>query len=176
MATLTIHGNQNTTTSDEGEITAFLAALGVNFERWPVQGIAPGLMEKEVWDDADKNGLLTAYDAMREKLRGQGYVASDVVALHAGVPGLAGICAKYAREHHHTDDEVRFVAAGEGVFGFAPEGVAPFDLLVHAGDFINVPKGVWHWFNLTGQKRIVAIRFFQDPAGWVAHYHDGSHS
>jgi 1,2-dihydroxy-3-keto-5-methylthiopentene dioxygenase len=41
---------------------------------------------------------------------------------------------------------------------------------VQAGDLICVPKGTWHWFDLCGDRRIKAIRLFQDVSGWTPHY------
>jgi 1,2-dihydroxy-3-keto-5-methylthiopentene dioxygenase len=33
-----------------------------------------------------------------------------------------------------------------------------------------VPRGTWHWFNLCADRRIRAIRLFQDMAGWTPLY------
>jgi 1,2-dihydroxy-3-keto-5-methylthiopentene dioxygenase len=33
-----------------------------------------------------------------------------------------------------------------------------------------VPKGTHHWFDLCSDRRIRAIRLFQDQAGWTPHY------
>ena len=41
---------------------------------------------------------------------------------------------------------------------------------VEAGDLIRVPRGTWHWFNLCADRRIRAIRLFQDMAGWTPLY------
>ena len=43
-------------------------------------------------------------------------------------------------------------------------------LEVEAGDLARVPAGTWHWFDLCQDKRIRAIRLFQDPTGWTPHY------
>ena len=49
---------------------------------------------------------------------------------------------------------------------------------VGAGDLIRVPRGTWHWFDLCAERRIRAIRLFQDPAGWLRikerHHIDGA--
>jgi 1,2-dihydroxy-3-keto-5-methylthiopentene dioxygenase len=41
---------------------------------------------------------------------------------------------------------------------------------VEPGDMIRVPDGTRHWFTLREDRRIRAIRLFQDPAGWTPHY------
>ena len=33
-----------------------------------------------------------------------------------------------------------------------------------------MPRGTKHWFDLCAERRIRAIRLFQDPAGWTPHY------
>ena len=43
-------------------------------------------------------------------------------------------------------------------------------LEVEAGDLIRVPRGTLHWFDLCGDRRIRAIRLFQDSTGWTPHY------
>jgi 1,2-dihydroxy-3-keto-5-methylthiopentene dioxygenase len=35
-----------------------------------------------------------------------------------------------------------------------------------------VPRGTWHWFDLCADRRIRAIRLFQDAAGWTPRYTD----
>ena len=45
---------------------------------------------------------------------------------------------------------------------------------VEAGDLIRVPRGTLHWFDLSSDRRIRAIRLFQDMSGWTPHYtHSG---
>jgi 1,2-dihydroxy-3-keto-5-methylthiopentene dioxygenase len=51
-----------------------------------------------------------------------------------------------------------------------PRGGTVFALEVEAGDLIRVPKGTHHWFDLCGERRIRAVRLFQDPSGWTPHY------
>src|SRR5213082_2220419 len=41
---------------------------------------------------------------------------------------------------------------------------------VEAGDLMRVPRGTRHWFDLCGDRRIRAIRLFQDKSGWTPHY------
>jgi 1,2-dihydroxy-3-keto-5-methylthiopentene dioxygenase len=41
---------------------------------------------------------------------------------------------------------------------------------VHPGDMLRVPQGTTHWFTLCADRRIRAIRWFQDTTGWAPHY------
>jgi 1,2-dihydroxy-3-keto-5-methylthiopentene dioxygenase len=47
-----------------------------------------------------------------------------------------------------------------------------FAIEVEAGDLISVPRGTLHWFDLCADRRIRAIRLFQDVSGWTPHYTD----
>jgi enolase-phosphatase E1 len=41
---------------------------------------------------------------------------------------------------------------------------------VGPGDLLSVPRGTQHWFDLCSDRRIRAVRLFQDPGGWTPHY------
>ena len=87
-------------------------------------------------------------------------------------PGLEGMLAKFRREHWHDEDEVRFIIEGRGIFHIHPREGAVLAIEVEAGDLIRVPRGTWHWFDLCADRRIRAIRLFQDPSGWTPRYTD----
>ena len=108
---------------------------------------------------------------MREELKRRGgYVTADVIDVSPETPNLEVMLAKFNREHWHDEDEVRFIIHGRGLVHIRPR-VEPLSVIeVEAGDLIRVPRGTWHWFDLCGDRRIRAIRLFQDPAGWTPHY------
>jgi 1,2-dihydroxy-3-keto-5-methylthiopentene dioxygenase len=62
------------------------------------------------------------------------------------------------------------VIDGRGVFHVRPPNGPVFAIEVGAGDLIRVPRGTRHWFDLCAERRIRAIRLFQDVAGWTPHY------
>jgi 1,2-dihydroxy-3-keto-5-methylthiopentene dioxygenase len=100
----------------------------------------------------------------------RGYIEEDVIELHPGTPNLDAICAKFVDEHHHDDDEVRFVLEGEGIFDIRSNEDAWMRVKVEQGDLIIVPKNRHHRFLLTDSKRIRCVRLFKDTSGWVPHY------
>ncbi len=102
--------------------------------------------------------------------RARGYVEQDVVELRSDTPGLDAICAKFADEHLHTDDEVRYVLEGEGVFDIRSLGDRWIRVTVETGDLLVVPAGLHHRFFLTERKHIRCMRLFKDCGGWVPHY------
>jgi len=99
-----------------------------------------------------------------------GYVQEDVIALSPETPNLDAICAKFVDEHHHDEDEVRFVLEGEGIFDIRSNGDDWMRVVVEPGDLIVVPKDRHHRFLLTDRREIRCVRLFKDQSGWVPHY------
>ena len=123
--------------------------------------------------DASAEEILAAYAPEIEKLKVRGgYVTADVIDVKPGTPGLEAMLAKFNREHWHDEDEVRFIIQGRGLFHIHPPEGPVLAIEVEAGDLIRVPRGTWHWFDLCPDRRIRAIRLFQDSAGWTPHYTD----
>lgn len=164
MAVLTIC-DQNRTLTDEQEVRDYLAKLAIDYERWPTtERVAP---------DASPENVLEAYANEIEKLKATGgYVTADVIDVGPDTPGLEEMLARFDREHWHDEDEVRFIIAGRGLFHIHASTGDVLAIEVEAGDLIRVPRGTLHWFNLCDDRRIRAIRLFQDSAGWTPHYTD----
>ena len=149
---------------DEPEaVVAFLAAEGIEHERWvpahPLDGAASA------------DAVLAAYAPEIERLKARGgYVTADVIDVGPETPNLEAMLAKFRSEHWHDEDEVRFILEGHGIFFIHPPERDVFAIEVGPGDLIRVPRGTWHWFDLCEDRRIRAIRLFQDPAGWTPRY------
>ncbi len=162
MATLKIP-EEGRTITDAGEIAGWLRGAGIDYERWAV--------ERPVSDEASAEDVLQAYAAEIERLKASGgYVTADVIDVTSRTPNLDAMLAKFSREHWHDEDEVRFIVRGRGVFHIHPRQGPVFALEVEPGDLVRVPRGTWHWFDLCAERRIRAIRLFQDTAGWTPHY------
>lgn len=119
----------------------------------------------------DPAGYQPTLDELRER---RGYIEQDEVALRPDMPNLDAICAKFAPEHLHDDDEVRFVLDGAGIFDIRSTDNRWMRVTVTEGDLIVVPAKRYHRFFLTDSKHIQCVRLFKDTAGWVAHYRDGA--
>jgi 1,2-dihydroxy-3-keto-5-methylthiopentene dioxygenase len=111
-----------------------------------------------------------------EVKRARGYVDEDVIELTPATPNLDAICAKFVDEHHHDEDEVRFVLSGEGIFDIRSLDDRWMRVKVEQGDLIVVPAGRHHRFLLTDQKQIRCVRLFKDKSGWVPHYREAQAS
>lgn len=155
--------DENRTIDDVRAIAAYLAERGVDYERWTGgPDVAAGATSDEV---------LAAYAEKINELKAKGgYTTADVVDVTPDTPGLDGMLAKFNSEHWHDDDEVRFIVEGRGLFHIHPPQGPVFVIEVEGGDLIRVPKGARHWFDLCAERRIRAIRLFQDPSGWTPHY------
>ena len=164
MAKVTI-ADENKTVQTEAEITALLASHGIDYERWnPAHPVA---------DNAPAEEILNAYAREIDELKQRGgYVTADVIDVNPNTSGLEEMLAKFNREHWHDEDEVRFTIAGHGLFHIHTTAGPVLAIEVEAGDLIRVPRGTHHWFNLCADRRIRAIRLFQDKAGWTPRYTD----
>jgi 1,2-dihydroxy-3-keto-5-methylthiopentene dioxygenase len=162
MAVLRIP-DEKKTLRDEGEIRDYLAGVGIDYERWEMTDRANA--------DASADEVLSAYAPEIEKLKAQGgYVTADVIDVKPDTAGLDAMLAKFSIEHTHDEDEVRFIVEGRGLFHIHPASSPVVALEVEAGDLIRVPRGTLHWFDLCGERRIRAIRLFQDSTGWTPKY------
>jgi len=144
-------------------IKSYLASINIDYGTWKTEHPLP--------ENPGNDDILAAYRDEIEILKKEGgYVTADVIAVDENTPGLEEMLAKFDKEHWHDEDEVRFIIDGSGVFHLRPTEGPVVALEVEAGDFIRVPRGTLHWFNLCKDKTIKAIRLFQDPSGWTPHY------
>jgi 1,2-dihydroxy-3-keto-5-methylthiopentene dioxygenase len=156
---------QQQTISDMAAMSSFLAPYGITYEQWP--------SERSVPAGASAESVLQIYADKIDELKARGgYTSADVIDVTAATPGLDTMLAKFSREHTHDEDEVRFIVEGRGLFHIHPPTGSVFAIEVEAGDLISVPRGTLHWFDLCADRRIRAIRLFQDKTGWTPHYTD----
>jgi 1,2-dihydroxy-3-keto-5-methylthiopentene dioxygenase len=147
----------------EPEIHTFLIPMGIDYERWSLDRLP---------SDSSADAVLAAYadeiEAMKQR---GGYVTADVIDVNPATPNLETMLARFDKEHTHDEDEVRFILAGRGIF-FLNFGGRVVSVEVGRGDMLRVPRGTTHWFTLCEDRRIRAIRWFQQTSGWTPHYTD----
>jgi 1,2-dihydroxy-3-keto-5-methylthiopentene dioxygenase len=144
-------------------VSRFLATYGITYERWESHRRVPA--------DATADDVLAAYRDKVDELKARGgYTTADVIDVTPATPNLDTMLAKFSCEHWHDEDEVRFIVEGRGLFHVHPSDGPVFAIEVEAGDLISVPRGTHHWFDLCADRRIRAIRLFQDMSGWTPHY------
>jgi 1,2-dihydroxy-3-keto-5-methylthiopentene dioxygenase len=169
MAVLTYRESKKKIT-DQKQVGEALKRIGIGFETWGVERLPEHLRSRNL-NDQEKAEVLKAFTPEIERLKKQGgYVTADVISLYPNTPNLDALLAKFDKKHLHTEDEVRFVVQGRGVFTVFPEKGEALDIELHPGDFISVPKDYHHLFTLCDDRKITCIRLFCDASGWVAHY------
>jgi len=147
---------------DGGAIAAELAKIGVTFERWQAsRPVAAGATPEEV---------MAAYRDDIDRIRAErGFTTVDVVSIAPDHPKREEMRRTFLDEHFHKEDEVRFFVAGSGLFTLHV-GDRVYEIECVKDDLIAVPDGTTHWFDMGPEPEFVAIRFFQQPDGWVGHF------
>lgn len=145
----------------EAEVRSTLRAVGIDYERWDLSGLAA---------NTSAEAALAAFAPQIEEMKQRGgYTTADVIDVNPETPGLDAMLARFDKEHTHSEDEVRFILAGRGIF-FLHLGGKVYSVEVGPGDMLRVPRGTKHWFTLCEDRRIRAVRWFQDTTGWTPHY------
>lgn len=147
--------------TDFDAITRKLKEVGIGYERWQT--------EQPLSENATPEEVAEAYKASIDRIMKQGYKTFDVVSLNPQSPNTAEARKKFLDEHTHGEDEVRFFVDGSGMFYIHAVGKV-FMMLCTKGDFINLPAGTTHWFDMGPKPFFKAIRVFNNPEGWVAKF------
>ena len=147
---------------EQRAIADILREAGVRFEQWQAQQpLSAGAKPEQV---------MAAYEPQITQLKQEeGYQTVDVISLNATHPDKDTLRQKFLSEHRHSEDEVRFFVEGEGLFSLHVDNKV-YEVLCQKGDLISVPANTTHWFDMGPNPNFIAIRFFNNPEGWVAHY------
>ncbi|WP_028551705.1 acireductone dioxygenase [Paenibacillus sp. UNC451MF] len=157
--------------SGEENVRAFLDKQEVLYEHWNPTKLPAHLQNKFVFTDEDKAEILSTFDPeIKDLASRRGYLTWDIIALSDATPNLDELLKKFEQVHTHTEDEVRAITAGKGIFIIkGTEDVGYFDVELEAGDVISVPEHKPHFFTLMDNRQIVAVRLFIETEGWIAH-------
>jgi len=163
--------NTNERITGEENVRSFLANQEVLYEHWNSSKLPAELQNKFVLSDDEKAQILASFDEdIRDLASRRGYVTWDIIALSDATPNLDELLKKFEAVHTHTEDEVRAIAAGKGIFVIkGTDDVGYFDVELEAGDVISVPENKPHFFTLMENRQIVAVRLFIEKEGWIAH-------
>lgn len=170
MAEIRIRNTEERIKGEEN-VRAFLESQEVLYEHWNPAKLPQELQNKFVLSDEEKNQILATYDEeIRDLANRRGYRTWDIVALSDATPNLDELLKKFENVHTHTEDEVRAITAGKGIFIIkGTDDVGYFDVELEAGDVISVPENKPHFFTLMENRQIVAVRLFIETEGWIAH-------
>lgn len=173
MAEIRIRNTGERITGEEN-VKAFLEAQTVLYEHWDPNKLPQHLHNKFVLTDEEKTEILVTFNDEIHSIAGRrGYRTWDVIALSDATPNIEELLQKFEQVHTHTEDEVRAIASGQGIFVIkGPEDIGYFDVELEAGDLISVPERIPHFFTLMESRQIVAIRLFIETEGWIAQPYD----
>ncbi|MGI2824924.1 1,2-dihydroxy-3-keto-5-methylthiopentene dioxygenase [Bacillus cytotoxicus] len=170
MAQIRIH-EINTRIENEKEVQLFLQKKDVLYEKWDISKLPAHLQNNYALTDENKEEILTLFsNEIADVSQRRGYKAHDIISLSSATPNLDELLINFKQEHHHTDDEVRFIVNGHGIFAIQGKDGRFFDVELEPGDLISVPENVRHYFTLQDDRQVVAIRIFVTTAGWVPIY------
>ncbi|MCA1059395.1 cupin domain-containing protein [Rossellomorea aquimaris] len=170
MTTIKIQG-KNQVIEDQEEVVRYLREQGVVYEQWDIGKLDKSLQEQYVLTEGDKEHILFTFKEEIEDIsERRGYQAWDIISLSEETPNLEELLKSFQQEHHHTDDEVRFIVNGHGVFIIQGSDGDFFEVHLNPGDLISVPENIRHYFTLSEDKKVVAVRIFVTREGWVPIY------
>ncbi|MFI8686503.1 1,2-dihydroxy-3-keto-5-methylthiopentene dioxygenase [Rossellomorea sp. NPDC077527] len=170
MTTIKIQG-KNQVIEDQEEVVRYLREQGVVYEQWDIGKLDKSLHEQYVLTEGDKEHILFTFKEEIEDIsERRGYQAWDIISLSEETPNLEELLKSFQQEHHHTDDEVRFIVNGHGVFVIQGNDGDFFEVHLNPGDLISVPENIRHYFTLSEDKKVVAVRIFVTREGWVPIY------
>ncbi len=157
--------------SGEENVREFLNNQEVLYEHWDASKLPQELQNKFVLSDDEKAQILATFDTeIRDLAERRGYRTWDLISLSDATPNLDELLKKFESVHTHTEDEVRAITAGRGIFIIkGTDDVGYFDVELEAGDVISVPEHKPHFFTLMENRQIVAVRLFIETEGWIAH-------
>ncbi|ANU21026.1 acireductone dioxygenase [Planococcus plakortidis] len=172
MAIIKIQGTDETIESQQ-EVAAFLESQEVVYEHWDIHKLPEPLREKFDLSDEEKEQILEAFRSEIDDISARrGYKAADVISLSDSNPKLDELLKNFQRKHIHTDDEVRYIVSGHGVFIIQGQDERFFEVHLTPGDLISVPENITHYFTLAEDRKVVAVRIFVTTEGWVPVYED----
>ena len=157
--------------NDQTEVSDFLASRGILYEQWDISKLPTNLQEKYQLTDEEKEAILSTFrDEIQDVSERRGYETADVISLSDATPNLDELLVNFQKEHHHTDDEVRFIVSGHGIFAIDDTERGYFNIELNPGDLISVPVNTRHYFTLQDDRQVVAVRIFVTTEGWVPIY------
>lgn len=170
MAQLRFHDTEERVI-DQQEVSEYLKSQGVIYEHWDISQLPNHLQEKYDLTDFEKEEIIQTFRSEIDDLSARrGYVTEDVISLSSATPNLDELLNNFIQEHHHTDDEVRFIVSGHGIFAIEGPNGRFVDVELEPGDLISVPENYRHYFTLMEDKQVVAVRIFKGKEGWVPIY------
>ncbi|MFO2464164.1 acireductone dioxygenase [Pseudomonas sp. 15FMM2] len=137
------------------DIASTLAALGVRFERWqPATALDKGASEAE---------LIAAYQS---QIKALGYADVELSSVTCDHPHKAQLRTQNLVEHCYSEDHVRLVIAGQGLFTLHLDDYV-YAVRCERNDLLVIPAGTPHWFDIGQNPHFMTLRMFNTRQGTV---------
>lgn len=139
------------------DIASTLAEQGITFERHPATvPIEAGAGPEEV---------IRAYAQQIDRwMSERGHQAVAVISVNSSHAQPDPLRSEFLEEHQHGADELRFFAAGRGLYSLHI-GDFVYAVQCEKNDLMSIPAGTRQWFDMGEQPRLVAIRLFARTDG-----------
>ena len=155
-------GEQVFSTNDPARIQQELNLRGIAFDRCASRA--------ELAHNADQNAILSTYTEEIQRIQALGdYPTVDAIRMQPNHPDREALRQKFLSEHTHAEDEVRLFVEGRGLFCLHIDKEV-LQVTCETNDWISVPAGTRHWFDMGEKPYFCAIRLFNNPSGWVANF------
>ena len=166
MSELSIYSEQGGepvfSTDDPARIQQELNLRGIAFDRC--------VSRAKLAHDADQSTILSAYAVEIQQIQALGdYPTVDAIRMQPDHPDRDALRQKFLSEHTHAEDEVRLFVEGRGLFCLHIKSEV-LQVTCETNDWISVPAGTRHWFDMGEKPCFCAIRLFNNPSGWVANF------
>lgn len=147
--------------SDVSDVAGHLAEDGVRFSHRAIHNSIDGL---------DNLAIEALFRDDIECVKSEmGYAKADCVTLRPADFAAISIRDQFLSEHTHSEDEVRWFLHGKALF-YIHVNARIHILQCGPGDFIAIPKGVKHWFDMGPEPDYRCIRWYNTEAGLDTHF------
>jgi 1,2-dihydroxy-3-keto-5-methylthiopentene dioxygenase len=146
------------------DIVSTLAEQGVDIRRLKAPApVVPGASQKEV--------MSACQEPVEALMAEHGCLAVEVISVDSHHPQRAELRARFVEDHHHAEDELRWVVAGRGLFSLRV-GEFVYVVLCERNDLISIPAGTRQWFDMGEPPHFLAVRLFKSASGLSATFTD----
>jgi len=146
--------------SDIEDVAGYLAEDGVRFEQWLLRS-----QSEEEDGNSRSDEILNRYHIEIEQLKNEKhYKFVDVVSVSKNNDFASALRNRFLSEHTHTEDEVRLFLSGTALF-YLHINARIHILQCERGDFLTIPQGVKHWFDMGPRAEYSCIRWFNSKEG-----------
>ncbi|MFI2959662.1 cupin domain-containing protein [Priestia sp. JSM ZJ58] len=152
--------NDNLEIYDMNNISLIMRKFGIEIGKFDINELVLEYQKKDTLNENERNKLISSYSHIVEKFKDKSGYRSDVVCFYPEFEHLDFILKKFSPIHFHYENEYWYFVDGEAKFGFLGTDGTKFEVVVQKGEYIQVPEGLWQWFELTDKRRMKSMRFF----------------